>query len=302
MSFYIIHELPIRNAKEMTQAENQEVGRLFKTEKVPLFHRIAESYREEFNLSVQIGNTVVDTSRNPGKVYIGFEINATDEQERKIIDGLAWVDQCILEIVSTVRGVFFEPSLSSIKRPRTDDFDLEKPEKDLLSTAVHKFIESKLIANTQLKLTDFKGQGKTEALTVHRAEIDGEGQDTTTIYTMIGKVIDYDSNQRLIKVEPTGQHSNIDPESQPQTPKNFEKVSGTTETEQRKKSKSQRPPAETFYIEPSEFADRNHQSKYTPWARHLEQEIQFKYQVLDGKRYVCLRMDAEYSNKREIQD
>ena len=116
MTFYVVHKLKVKNPQSLTEGQVSESARLFKTSKANLFHRIAATYRDQIDRSIEVGDLVSDSESELRYWQLVFDISSTKENEEAIFERLDWIDNHIVDIVSSLQGVVFEPKLNSIHR------------------------------------------------------------------------------------------------------------------------------------------------------------------------------------------
>lgn len=61
MTFYVVHKLRVKNPQSLTEGQASESTKLFKTMKALLFHRIAATYRDQIDRSIEVGNLLSDS-------------------------------------------------------------------------------------------------------------------------------------------------------------------------------------------------------------------------------------------------
>lgn len=233
-----------------------------------------------------------------------FDISSTKENEEAIFERLDWIDNHIVDIVSSLQGVVFEPKLNSIHRVGKDDNSkLDHLAKELITQQVHEFVVERLVEHNQIKLTKFSGLGPNTDVTIHLAEQVSGLQDTTRIYKFKGRITSYDMSQKTIKALRSESSDYQSKEQEQPLDIKFNKDVGPDDLsdERMKTTRSgtnlqamRKPREETFYINPSDFVNVDHQAKYMPWERRFNMEIEFHYQMLESRKQICLRMDDAY--------
>lgn len=304
MTFYVVHKLRVKNPQSLTEGQASESTKLFKTMKALLFHRIAATYRDQIDRSIEVGNLLSDSESDLRHWQLVFHISSTKENEEAIFERLDWIDDHIVDIVSSLQGVVFEPKLNSIHHIGKDDNSkLDHLAKEIITQQVHEFVVERLVEHNQVRLTKFSGLGPNTDLTIHLAEQVSGLQDTTRIYKFKGRVTSYDLSQKTIKAlrnEPSDYQSKEN-EQPPDIKFNEDVGPDDSSGEMMETTRSgpnlkviRKQREETFYINPSDFVSIDHQAKYMPWERRFNMEIEFHYQVLDTRKQVCLRMDTTY--------
>ncbi|WP_291812893.1 hypothetical protein [Limnobacter sp.] len=304
MTFYVVHKLKVKNPQSLTEGQVSESARLFKTTKANLFHRIAATYRDQIDRSIEVGDLVSDSESELRYWQLVFDISSTKENEEAIFERLDWIDNHIVDIVSSLQGVVFEPKLNSIHRVGKDDNSkLDHLAKELITQQVHEFVVERLVEHNQIKLTKFSGLGPNTDVTIHLAEQVSGLQDTTRIYKFKGRITSYDMSQKTIKALRSESSDYQSKEQEQPLDIKFNKDVGPDDLsdERMKTTRSgtnlqamRKPREETFYINPSDFVNVDHQAKYMPWERRFNMEIEFHYQMLESRKQICLRMDDAY--------
>lgn len=311
MTFYVVHKLKVKNPQSLTEGQASESVKLFKTAKAQLFHRIAANFRNQIDEALSIGDLVGDSDSDKQHWLLCFDISSKRENEAEIFGRLDWVDHHIVDIVSSLQDVVFEPRLdSSWRMEKNASNELEQSFKDNLVQQVHEFILGYLAGHNYIKLTGFSGLVRQSGLTIHRAEQLSGLKDTTQIFTFKGRVTDYDANQKTIKALRNGSSNHKNEAGENFLDDGFdESVDGTSladRSAEKDKPEAefreiQKPREEIFHVNTSEFVSIEHQAKYMPWERRFNREIEFNYQILDGRRHICLRMDSElHTSKIQI--
>lgn len=305
MIFYIIHKLKVRNPQSLTEAKAAESLRLFKTAKAQLLHRIAAILIKQAEDSYSIGDLVGDSDSDESNWLLGFNISSAKGDESAIFELLNWTDAHILDIVSRMQGVIFEPRLNStLFRGRSTGGEIEAAYEKQLTELVHDFILGYLSAHDYIKLRDFSGLAENAELTIHRAEQLSESSDSTQTRTFKGRVTSYDGIQKTIKVISKDIQANLTGEEfQPASDTSAVVTDSEGHEEERQENNSsvskskfpQKQREESFFINSDDFSSVEHQGKYMPWEKKFNMEIEFQYQVLDGRKHVCLRLDEEYN-------
>ncbi|HEY1059847.1 MAG TPA: hypothetical protein VGE55_14050 [Limnobacter sp.] len=304
MTFYVVHKLKVKNPQSLTEAMAAESLRLFKTAKARLLHSIAAILIKQTDGVYSIGNLVGDSDSDKQHWLLGFDISSANGNESAISELLEWINAHILDIVSSLQGVIFEPRLNiALLRGRSPGAEIEASDKEQLIELVHNFILGYLSEHDCIKLRDFSGLAENAELTIHPAEQLSASWDTTRIHTFKGRVTSYDGIQKTIKVISKDVQANPNGEEfQPARHTSAADTDTEGYEEEREdnngstgKSKfPQKPNEESFFINTDDFSSVKHQSKYMPWEKKFNMEIEFRYQVLDGRKHVCLRLDEEY--------
>ncbi|EDM84803.1 MAG: hypothetical protein RLO04_02110 [Limnobacter sp.] len=304
MTFYVVHKLKVKNPQSLTEGQVSESARLFKTTKANLFHRIAATYRDQIDRSIEVGDLVSDSESELRYWQLVFDISSTKENEEAIFERLDWIDNHIVDIVSSLQGVVFEPKLNSIHRVGKDDNSkLDHLAKELITQQVHEFVVERLVEHNQIKLTKFSGLGPNSDVTIHLAEQVSGLQDTTRIYKFKGRITSYDMSQKTIKALRSESSDYQSKEQEQPLDIKFNKDVGPDDLSDERMETTRsgtnlqamrKPREETFYINPSDFVNVDHQAKYMPWERRFNMEIEFHYQMLESRKQICLRMDDAY--------
>lgn len=307
MTFYVVHKLRVKNPQSLTEGQASESTKLFKTMKALLFHRIAATYRDQIDRSIEVGNLLSDSESDLRHWQLVFHISSTKENEEAIFERLDWIDDHIVDIVSSLQGVVFEPKLNSIHHIGKDDNSkLDHLAKEIITQQVHEFVVERLVEHNQIKLTKFSGLGPNTDLTIHLAEQVSGLQDTTRIYKFKGRITSYDISQKTIRaLRSESSDYQSKEQEQPLDIKFNEDVDPDDLSDERMETTRtgpdlqviRKPREETFHINPSDFVNLDHQAKYMPWERRFNMEIEFHYQVLESRKQVCLRMDDTYIRK-----
>jgi hypothetical protein len=308
MAFYVVHKLKVKNPNSLTQEQNSESNKLYRTTKALLFHRIAADFREQDIKNVAIGDLVSDSESNKDHWLLGFDIRSTPEKESQIFQYLDWIDSQIVAVLSGLRDVVFEPRLSAIPETKENsNVSLDKAIVDHLTKQVQQFIYDHLAGHNSIDLSRFSGLGEKVGLTIHRAEQLSGQLDSTKIYKFIGRVTSYDPTQKTIKAF---RSENTDPQMQNiegHTDDNPSAVIDSlgslnemhpNETSDVKAPSIRKLKEETFHINTNDFISVEHQAKYMPWERRFNKEIEFSYQILDDRKQICLRYDELHKKEQ----
>lgn len=308
MTFYVVHKLRVKNPQSLTEGQASESTKLFKTMKALLFHRIAATYRDQIDRSIEVGNLLSDSESDLRHWQLVFHISSTKENEEAIFERLDWIDDHIVDIVSSLQGVVFEPKLNSIHHIGKDDNSkLDHLAKEIITQQVHEFVVERLVEHNQVRLTKFSGLGQNTDLTIHLAEQVSGLQDTTRIYKFKGRITSYDISQKTIRAlrSESSDYQSKEQEQPLDIKFNEDVVPDYLSDERMETTRTgpdlqvmRKPREETFHINPSDFVNLDHQAKYMPWERRFNMEIEFNYQVLESRKQVCLRMDNVYICKK----